>query len=362
MSTQDREQRELEQLAAYVAAKREIARLTEARAKELKAARARLPPGPHPPPGPSPGLPRAKMCNPRSYVVQADLAELGRELVPRNLSELEGRSRCYGKGELSPTALCIAAVLSVFRGLRGGRDGCGVQAPLEAWARLCGRSRRQVAYAFAQLEAAGWVARRRRLVRHRWTDELGRTWERADVHGAAYLLPKGAARTAPAAWRKAGRAEVIGLVGKLLRTAGQKLRVLARRVTDALVRCTPSFGEKRDKSFRTRQSGALQGAPRSTSPPGRRADEPPLRLPTLRRSGDEHREDQPRSAAGPQGKGAQALWPEAWERADARGRQWLHRQAVELELGRTLPSPAQRSQKERAARLAWVRRQKSARR
>lgn len=351
-----REDSELAQLRALMAARKEAASLQAEHDARARAARAKQPPRILPPRGPSPGLPRARMCNPRSYVVSADLYELGRELVKSNAAELDRKAV---RGELSPTAICIAAVLYVFRGLRGGRDGCGVQAALDgAWAHVLGRSRRQVAYAFAQLEEAGWVARRRRLVRHEWTDEAGHTWQRADTHGAAYLLPKGAVQLQPAAWRKDGRRVVIGVVGKLLKLAAQKLRVLARRVTDAVNRCTPSFGEKRDKSFRTRGNARHQGA-RSTDPPGRRADAPGSRLPTKAARADEHQEDSARSAPRPQGKGlnAQQLYPELWAASDQRGRNWLLAQT----LGVQLPANGA-SAKLRAARRAWVRRNAARRR
>ena len=224
------------------------------------------------------GLPRARYCNPRTYVVQADLRELPQGLAKTNAAELRQWSKL---DELPPTALAIAAVLYAFTGLRRGPHGCGTQAPLEAWARLLGCSRRMVAYGFEALEAAGWASRRRRLVRHEWTDEAGHTWQRCDVHGVAYLLPKGAVRIARRGETRRGRRLMSeGVVGKLLRVAGLRLRMLARRVTDAPNGCTPSFGVKQDNYFNSRraarcgESGKLRSArlvrAHSTAPPGQR--------------------------------------------------------------------------------------------
>ena len=101
-----------------------------------------------------------------------------------------------------------------------------------------------VSYAFAELAAAGLVWRRPRLVKVRWTDANGTTWQRADVHAVAYLSKLGAVRlsrrheqrrgeTRRLVVTSAGEKRVLvafGLVGKLLETAREKMRLLARRV------------------------------------------------------------------------------------------------------------------------------------
>jgi 2'-5' RNA ligase len=121
-----------------------------------------------------PGLPAAAMQNPTSYVVEGDLRDLPRDLVARHAAELLQWRR---REALSPTALAICAVLSLFRGLRGGPDGCGVQAPLRAWALLLVKVR-----AVEPLDAQARV----------WNEEHERAGELAgfDVapHGA--LMPQ----------------------------------------------------------------------------------------------------------------------------------------------------------------------------
>lgn len=273
----------------------------------------------------SPGLPLSLYCNPRTYVVQGDLAELGRDWRPRHAPELARWSR---ETELSPTALTIAAVLHAFRGLRRGPHGCGTQAPLEAWARLVGCSRRMAAYAFDQLEAAGWARRHRRLVKHEWTDEQGRAWKRCDVHGASYLTAKGAVRVGV-------RLEQRGVVEKLWRTAAAKLRVLARRVTDALFDCTPSLRRSAKPKASNSRSGFPVGSEGSARPVRAHSLEPPVRRASSR---EPVRGTEQRVTPGPQGwggfknsehagpivgDGPWARWPDAWRDADAKGRRWL---------------------------------------
>jgi DNA-binding MarR family transcriptional regulator len=293
----------------------------------------------------SPGLPASRMCNPSTYVCGADLRELGGQLLRKHRAELVQQAKRRGWGTLSPTALAIASVLWCFRGLRSGRDGCGIQAPVTSWARELGCSPRQVSYAFAQLERCGWVKRRRRLVRHVWVDIAGNSWRQADTHAVAYLLNKGAVQLEPASWKQNGQRRVIGLLGNLLKLAGKNLRVLHRRVTDALNRCRPTALPY--KSFKNPDGAGLR-PPLSTGPPGP--------TPSGHRSTGraEHREDAELTAAGPQGEGAtsaQQRWPDLWARSDQRGKLWLHAHSV----GVQLPGPST-SEKLRAARRAWVRR------
>lgn len=205
-----------------------------------------------------PGLPPERMQNPSVYVVESDLAEL-RGLVDEHRAELQQWRRRDG---LSPTALVIRAVLSVFRGLRGGRDGCGGQVPMRAWSLITGRSERMCSYAFAELAAAGEAWRRPRLINHEWVDASGVPRKRADVHAVAYLSPLGAVRVTRryekkrrGETRRKGVLRAAGLVGKLLKTLSQKLRLIAVRVAAMKIRFRPT-ALLRDRRFKTKDRRA----------------------------------------------------------------------------------------------------------
>lgn len=217
----------------------------------------------------TPGLAPHQLRRQHVHVIPEDLAEITRlfekrssraedvagGLVERHIDELR---KWRFDDELSPTALAIVAVLSVFRGLRGGERGCGIQAPVEAWAKLLGRSIRMVSYAFAELELRDWVKRHRRLVEVKWTHQWTangvkkiRVHERADIYAVAYLSTRACHQI-----RRRGEAKRLevkdgkrrwvlyaaGIVGGLLRKLSGNLRVIARRVAEVRNRCTPSFG------------------------------------------------------------------------------------------------------------------------
>ncbi len=217
-----------------------------------------------------PGLKPHQMHNPSSYVVEGDLRDLGDDLVDRFAGELlQWRQR----DGLSPTALAICAILGLFRGLRDGQDGCGVQAPIRAWAARLGRSTRMVNKAFEELAIAGLVWRRQRLVKVSWVDAGGVSRSQADVHAVAYLSKLGMVRLSRR-YEKRRRGEIkrlvvkagvesrvlvaSGIVGKLLGTLKEKLRVIARRVAALPNRFRPTASH-RDKE--KRKTEAQRGSP-----------------------------------------------------------------------------------------------------
>lgn len=245
----------------------------------------------------TPGLLPHQLRRAHVHVIAEDLAELGRAvgirleavddkapgLVQRHLGQL---LQWRLDDELSPTALAIVAVLSVYRGLRGGEKGCGVQAPIEAWAALLGRSVRMVSYAFAQLAERGFVVRHRRLVNvkwvHRWKahgKEHVRQHERADIYAVAYLSREGYQRIARrgelrrAVLRDGKKKRVLfaaGILGGLLKTLSSNLKVIALRVAGVKERCTPSFGvETREATERKTKEGPVGPPQDGALPDGR---------------------------------------------------------------------------------------------
>lgn len=202
-----------------------------------------------------PELEPIEMANPSVYIVDEDLGGV-RDVVDRNYGEFR---QWRMRDELSPTACAILAIHSIFRGLRGGRDGCGMQVSNACWVRVLGRSERQVNYAFAELRERGLVVRRARYVDRPdgWADgtrdRTGRLhlWKRAEVYSASYLTPLGARRierrgetrrlTVTAGGHGLRRVLVaVGVVGNLLKQLAQRIRVIALRVTDAEKNCDPS--------------------------------------------------------------------------------------------------------------------------
>lgn len=201
--------------------------------------------------GGGPRLKPEQMQNPRLYVVDSDVKEV-RDLVERHAGEL---ARWRFRDELPPTACAILAFCSYFRGLRSGRDGCGIQLSLSTWSSVLGRSRRMVQYAFDELVARGFIFRRRRYVKLKdgWTDAKGRKHEEADVRYCVYLTALGARRIERRGElrdmhvRAKGGPKlilrVVGIVGDLFTTLSRVSKAIAARVTDADERCTPSYGD-----------------------------------------------------------------------------------------------------------------------
>lgn len=339
---------ELEQLGKLLRVRREIKQLHEKRVDDAR----------RPPPASSPGLPRSSYCNPRSYVVSADLVELGAALKLQHRAELEQLRKQLRRRavKLGPTALIIATVINAFRGARRGTSGCGVQAPLEAWARVTGSSRRQCAYAFKQLLRAGWVSRRRRLVRHEWTDSNGHTWQRADVHAAAYLHDAGAVALARVGHtRRAGKLVRVGVVGRLLAAAAQKLRAVFLRVSAAEFVARPPTEYSEAKALEPKKARRALCAP-LTGPPSHG----PPDVVGRQRSAE-------RDRGGPQGGevltaqqllelgSAERAWPDDWAAGDDRKRRWLLEQYV-LQTTGAAHTAKQLSAAQRAARREFVRR------
>jgi hypothetical protein len=278
-----------------------------------------------------PGLKPEQRSNPTSYVTARDLRESPVDLVDTHAGELLQWRR---RDELSPTALCIAGVLLVFRGLRGGRDGCGVQMNVDDWAELLGRSRRMVQYAFAQLELLGWVWRRRRFVKVDWEDEAGNKFKRADVWGVAYLSTKGAVQlqrrgeTKRLVSRRGATRRLLmheGLVGSLMKAFSSEIRAIARRFADVPKHCAPSLRTSSQKQ----EPGRMRSAPvfpgRLASAKARTRGPSP---PNAAGGGEWGRERVARELERLRGMlaltPAQA-WPEAFfaPTTDDRGRRWL---------------------------------------
>jgi hypothetical protein len=213
----------------------------------------------------TPGLLPHQRCNKRSYVVGADLVdELGRK--GQGLDKLGWFKQYKAElwqwrrvDELPPVALAIAALVHVFHGLRRGVSGCGLQVTVEQLAAVVGCSERMAQYGIRSLVDAGWVLRRRRAAAIEWdcrrcrrcaAARAGLLWrgrparfhQKAEIHAVLYLTPKAAVRISR---RGEVRSDVLrrtgGLVGSLLKTFSQKLRLLAWRVTDAVTNCTPSL-------------------------------------------------------------------------------------------------------------------------
>lgn len=297
------------------------------------------------------------MFRPSTYVVDADVADFPADLAQVHAAELE---QWRLRDELTPTALGVIAVLTVFRGMRTGRDGCGLQLTVGCWQRLLGRSERQVQYAFDELQACGFIFRRRRYVElpEVWTDEGTKhrgpkTHATADVPYVTYLTELGARRIERRGETRqltvvVGRGLVrvlraSGVVGNLLKDFGRNLRVIAKRVTDAAIRCTPSSLPSHLRSSNRRSArpdgngaGCAPPLPRAGAPPGGLAGELPGTFPNPTTP--------PHAAAsGPYGGKsaatrwvqqleelwsrrvvvAGAAWPEAWAVADEVGRKWL---------------------------------------
>lgn len=238
-----------------------------------------------------PGLPTWKMHNPSTYVVERDLRELPDQLARRYASELQQWRRRDQKQKqrrrwLSPVQMAILAVHGLYRGLRAGELGCGLQVSAEGWARQLGCKPRAVTKAFARLKKLGLLERWRRLIPHQWKDgKAART--RADVHGISYLTAAGVKWLAEHAgktrrlvvqstWAPGGvRRRVVvaaGLVGKLLETLRSKLKRLALRLSPLAKQDRPE-AEDRDERLKTERRSAPRG--RAV---GSLDDRPPVRL------------------------------------------------------------------------------------
>lgn len=284
----------------------------------------------------TPGLQRHELHNPTAYVVDRDLSGV-RGLVHLHGAELEQlRARDVRGEQLSKTSWAIVVLLSAFRGLRGGRDGCGLQLPIALWAAVLGVSERAVQYAFEQLKLHGVAWHRRRLVKVDWIDRNGVERERADVYGVAYLSQLGALRLARSLGggtrqivvRNGKSTRVLfaaGLVGKLLRTLSEKLRAIALRVTDASERFTPTAGSESLEDLEQKKRGTPVGnhraAPRATDrPPWAPGPDSPAA--GLSKEGIALYRLHLQGSLTPQ-----IAWPDAWAHADARGQQWLKREA-----------------------------------
>lgn len=299
-----------------------------------------------------PRLDPHQLWNPCTYVTDADLRALPGGLVDRHRAELE---QWRLADELSPTALALVALLLPFRGLRHGLDGCGVQATVAELSRLTGRSERMVQYALDELQAGGWIRRRRRFVKVDWVDARGVEHAQADVVWATYLTLYGARRLERRGETRRfrvvagrGRVQVLhacGVVGSLFEALTQILRTLARRCASIPDSCTPSFGEQQDQESSNTavgnssvESASRTGSQRATSPPSA-ADEPsalrpPPPPPSGRAGGLIRREANHAAAAAFVAEELERLWsrraltpatawPDLWRRADERQRKWL---------------------------------------
>jgi hypothetical protein len=221
------------------------------------------------------------MCNPAVYVVDSDVTAV-EGLATRHAAELEQWSN---RDELSPTACAVLVFLSMFRGLRGGDDGCGVQLSLATWSHVLGRSRRMVQYAFDELRDRGFILRHRRFVKldDVWTDDKGRTHTEADVRSVVYLTKLGALRIERRGETrklkvKAGKGlmrvlTVSGAVGALLETLRPILKSISLRVTDAVSHCTPSVRCRPGSAPSSAEApiGPKKQKPGGASPSGPRA-------------------------------------------------------------------------------------------
>lgn len=266
-----------------------------------------------------PGLKLSQRCDSNVYVVGLDvLDQVPPGLMQRHAGEL---AQWRIRDELSPTALGIVAVLSLYRGLKAGPDGCGLQVSVEAWCTVLGRSRRQVCQAFDELKAAGWIKRFRRLVKVDWTDELGRRHQRADVHAVTYLTLYGFRRISRRGETRRlvvrdgterRSLEAAGVVGTLLVALSRKLTVLARRITDALKSRTPFSGWRAVKPFSVAGGKSPRPVETSTGPPPLAGDD------ALALEEGEPGQLRDRWRAGK--LTAERAWPRAWRSADQRRR------------------------------------------
>lgn len=282
-----------------------------------------------------------QLSNPSTYVVDADVVKV-RDLVDTHAGEFE---QWRMRDEMTPTACGILAVLSVFRGLRGGVEGCGVQWSIWTWMAVLGRSERMVQYAFDELAALGYVSRYRRYVKvDPWTDAQGREHHHADIHAATYLTRLGAVRIERRGETRdlkvrdgSGHTLVLraaGVVGDLLKTLKPILRTVGRRVTDAANRCTPSL---------TATAKGVQAAPSQVFLSERSLDHDRSSESEPVENGTGTAERHSRiplvGVAGPDGMGAEiercwryrlttaGQWrPEHWENADERERAFLTEQ------------------------------------
>lgn len=264
------------------------------------------------------------MFNLRSYVVGRDFRSWGRDLVERFRGELLQWRKA---DELSCTALMIAALLSIFRGMRGGLEGAAIQMHAEQWAELLGVSSRMVLKAFAQLEAHGWARRRRRLIKHEW-NEGPKHHQRADVHACAYLLPLGAVRIL----RRGQRAGE--LVRRLSAEHTGEIRVIAKRITDAPTRFRPFPVGKKDAS-KEPLSSAREGARpifrSATDPPAPSGGpSPPGAVASGRYGYGRFAAELERLAALRALTPSQA-WPDLWFGGDDVQRRWLSREWASFE-------------------------------
>jgi hypothetical protein len=306
----------------------------------------------------SPGLRPDQMHNPATYVVAGDLREGG--LVQRYAGELEQwrrreKASPTWHAALSPTALVIAAVHSLFSGMRSGRDGAGMQVHVLEWQRITGRSERQVQKAFAQLKRSGWLIRRARFVEcPEWVDANGARHIHAQVRSASYLTDFARRRLASAFGTRAlfirsGRSErrltVCGLLKDLLKTLAQKLRFLSRRISTVCVSAPLPLERRQDQKKNHSEGGAgVVDNWRNTGPPGGMS---PLRGQDNRpKPPDQAQRGNPLATAfgslGRRGSKAAAdwnaelerlwhrramtardAWPEVWRQGDARQREWL---------------------------------------
>jgi hypothetical protein len=285
----------------------------------------------------TPGLKRHELHNPGAYVVDRDLAGI-RGLVQTHGAELaQLRARDVRGEQLSKVSWAIVVLLSAFRGLRGGRDGCGLQLPIALWASILGVSERAVQYGFEQLRAHGVAWHRRRLVKVSWIDRNGVERERADVYGVAYLSQLGALRlsrslgggTRQIVVRNGRQARALfaaGVVGKLLRTLSEKLRAIALRVTDAFERFTPTAGSESLEDLEQKKRGKPVENRRGRPPP---RDRPPWAPPDDSPAAGLEKEQLRLYRLHLKGElTPQIAWPDAWAAApDDRARRYLCREA-----------------------------------
>jgi hypothetical protein len=301
------------------------------------------------------GLELERYVNKSVYVVDEDLVGL-EDVVDQHGAEL---AQWRVAEELGPCTLALCAVALYFRGLRGGRDGCGLQLSVAAWARVLGRSERAVQYAIRAGVERGFLAWRHRFVPWAWVDDAGIRRQRVQVCSALYLTAYGARRLERRGetrrqWVRWGSTRaglvVVGVAEKLLATLRSKIRTIALRVTDAQERCTPSFAAtpREENLFRSvvrRLVGNAGPAPPAKVSPSGTASPGALLPPNAPPSssalpgGSEGGEVQ-----SPHHKAALELerqladfwerraltpataWPELWSSSDERGRQFLTRE------------------------------------
>lgn len=298
---------------------------------------------------PHPGLEVRERFTPTAHVSAFDLAELGQGLLQRFGGEF---SQWAKQDSLSAAAAGILAVLALFTGLRRGPNGAGVQMPVSSadnrvtadWARLLGCSERSVQYAFAELLERGFIARFDRdvVLEHEWHHKTAggdlRPHLAAQVWSVTYLTKKGAVRiarrgeTRRLVLKDGQQARVLvaaGAVGKLLAEFAQKIRGIAKRITDAVFLCTPPLRGSTSRLLNRSNDAAAGGADVSrpaTGPPSRSSSSTSPETSGGGREGKERFSPELEQLWRRRALTAAQAWPELYFSGDDATRRWLERE------------------------------------